>query len=89
MGHAAEIQPAKGGANVIHLFRCVFIVWSLSESQPITDHLLQAHVAPTKHEHKLAFSKVFYLTSRGIVSNHTHVLEQSGCHLSMLLGSRD
>ena len=31
-----------GGANVIHLFRCVFIVWSLADSQPITNHLLQA-----------------------------------------------
>ena len=116
-------------ANVIHLFGCVFIVWSLSESQAITDHLQQAHVAPAKHDwlvvwlpcclfsHSVgnliipidvhifqkcgpttnqmntsllsAKSLPVYLTSRGIISNHTHILEQSKCHLSLSIGSRD
>ena len=47
-------------ANVIHLFRCVFIVWSLSESQAITDHLLQAHVAPAKHDWLVVWLPFFY-----------------------------
>ena len=65
--------------------------WRTLNQSLITCYKLQANVAPTKHENKLAFSKVFksYLTSRDTISNHTHVREQSDSHLSMTLGSRD
>ena len=65
--------------------------WRTLNQSLITCYKLQANVAPTKHENKLAFSKVFKSIWLHVIlySNHTHVREQSDSHLSMTLGSRD